>query len=81
MYGESKTVAIATNVCLGENEMGVIQIVAILLVFALVWWLFSTYVLPHVSEPFKTIIIIVLVVAVCLWLLSLVGVLGPIPWR
>jgi len=38
----------------------------------LVWWLFSTYVLPRVPEPFRTVIIVVLVVAVCLWLLSLV---------
>ena len=58
--------------------MGLIQIVVILLVFALVWWLFSTYVLPHVVEPFKTIIVVIMVIAVCLWLLSLVGVLGPI---
>ncbi len=58
--------------------MPLIQIVVILLVFALVWWLFSTYVLPHVVEPFKTIIVVIMVIAVCLWLLSLVGVLGPI---
>lgn len=49
-----------------------------LLVFALVWWLFSTYVLPHVPDPFKTIIIVILVVALCLWLLSLVGIIGPL---
>ncbi len=51
--------------------MPIVQIIVMLLVFALVWWLFSTYVLPRVPEPFKTIIIVVLVVAVCLWLLSL----------
>jgi CHASE2 domain-containing sensor protein len=51
------------------------------LVLALVWWLFSTYVLPRVPEPFRTVIIVVLVVAVCLWLLSLVGILGPLNWH
>jgi hypothetical protein len=60
--------------------MGVIQVVVVLLVLGLVWWLFSTYVLPRVPEPFKTVIIIVLVVAVCLWLLEWVGILGPVSW-
>lgn len=58
--------------------MPIVQIVVMLLVFALVWWLFSTYVLPHVPDPFKTIIIVILVVALCLWLLSLVGIIGPL---
>jgi hypothetical protein len=61
--------------------MPIVQIIVMLLVFALVWWLFSTYVLPRVPEPFKTIIIVVLVVAVCLWLLSIVGILGPFDWN
>jgi hypothetical protein len=53
--------------------MSVIGIVVVLLVLALVWWLFSTYILPRVPEPFKTIIIVVLVLGVCLWLLQLAG--------
>ena len=61
--------------------MPIIQIIVVLLVLALVWWLFNTYVMPRVPEPFKTIIIVVLVVAVCLWLLSLVGILGPLNWN
>ena len=60
--------------------MPIIQIIVVLLVMDLVWWLFSTYVLPRVPDPFKTIIIVILVVAVCLWLLSLVGILGPLNW-
>jgi len=56
--------------------MSIIGIVVVLLVLALVWWLFSTYILPRVPEPFKTIIIIVLVLGVCLWLLNLVGLIG-----
>jgi hypothetical protein len=43
---------------------------------ALVWWLFSTYILPRVPEPFKTIIIVVLVLGVCLWLLNIAGIFG-----
>jgi hypothetical protein len=53
--------------------MSIIGIVVVLLVLALVWWLFSTYILPRVPEPFKTIIIVVLVLGVCLWLLQLAG--------
>jgi hypothetical protein len=53
--------------------MSIIGIVVVLLVLALVWWLFSTYILPRVPEPFKTIIIVVLVLGVCLWLLRLAG--------
>ena len=52
----------------------IVQIIVVLLVLALVWWLFSTYVLPRVVEPFRTIIIVVLVVAVCH------GILGPLNW-
>jgi hypothetical protein len=57
--------------------MSIIQIVVVLLVLALAWWLFSRYVLPHVVEPFRTIIIVVLALGAILWLLSLVGLLGP----
>jgi hypothetical protein len=56
--------------------MSIIGIVVVLLVLALVWWLFSTYILPHVSEPFRTIIIVVLVLGVCLWLLNVAGLFG-----
>ncbi len=61
--------------------MPIVQIIVVLLVLALVWWLFSTYVLPRVPEPFKTIIIVLLVIFVCLWLLSLVGIVGPVNWN
>jgi len=56
--------------------MSVIGIVVVLLVLALVWWLFSTYILPRVPEPFKTIIIVVLVLGVCLWLLNVAGIIS-----
>lgn len=53
--------------------MSVISLVVVLLILALVWWLFSTYILPRVVEPFRTIIIVVLVLGACLWLLNLIG--------
>lgn len=61
--------------------MPIVQIVVWLLVMGLIWWLFSTYVLPYVPDPFRTTIIVVLVVALCLWLLSWVGIIGPMDWR
>ena len=54
--------------------MNIIQLVVVLCVLGLVWWLFSTYVLPRLPEPFRTIIIVVLVLAVCLWLLDWAGI-------
>lgn len=59
-------------------SISIVSIVVVLIVLALVWWLFSAYVLPRLPEPFRTIIIVVLVLAVCLWLLSLIGMIGPI---
>ena len=59
--------------------MPLLTLVVYLLIFALIWWLFSTYILPHVVEPFRTIIIVVIVIAVILWLLSIVGVVGTGP--
>lgn len=59
--------------------MNIIQLVVVLCVLGLVWWLFSTYVLPRLPEPFRTIIIVVLVLAVCLWLLDWAGILGSGP--
>ena len=58
--------------------MSLVSLIVYILVLALVWWLFSTYILPHVPEPFRTVIIVVLVIALCLWLLSMVGVVGPL---
>ena len=60
--------------------MPIINIIVVLLVLALAWWVFQTYALPRVPEPFKTIIIVLLALVVCLWLLSLVGIIGPVNW-
>lgn len=58
--------------------MTLVNIIVILVVLGLVWWLFSSYVLPRLPEPFRTIIIIVVVLFACVWLLSLAGLIGPI---
>jgi len=51
-------------------------ILIVLLVFALVWWLLSAFILPRLPEPFRTIIIVVCILILILYLLSLVGI-GP----
>lgn len=56
------------------------RIIVTLLVLSVVWWLFTTYILPRVVEPFKTFIVIVIVLAAIIWLLSLVGLVGPFTW-
>jgi hypothetical protein len=58
--------------------MDLISLVITLIVLGLVWWLLTAYILPHVPEPLRTIIIVLLIVIVILWLLSLVGVLGSV---
>ena len=50
-----------------------VQIIAVLIILGLAWWLLQTYVLPRLAEPFPTIIIVVLVIALILWLLGFVG--------
>lgn len=64
--------------------MPILQIIVVLLVLALAWWIFRDYILPHVPDPFRTIIIVLLAILVIVWLLSLVGLVpttGPILWR
>jgi hypothetical protein len=58
-----------------------LQIVVVLLVLALAFWIYQSYIQPHVPEPFRTIIIVILAIAGILWLLSLVGLVGPITLR
>lgn len=49
--------------------MLIVQIIAVLVVCGLAWYFLQ----PYVAEPFKTIAVVIIVLAVCLWLLSLVG--------
>lgn len=58
----------------------ILQIIVVLLICALAFWIFQTYVLPHVVEPFRTIIIVLLAILVIVWLLSLVGLIPTAGW-
>ena len=49
-----------------------VQIIAVLIILGLAWWLLQIFVLPRLAEPFPTIIVVVLVVALILWLLGFV---------
>lgn len=53
--------------------MSLISVVLVLIVIGMLVWLEETY-LP-VAAPFKTIIRVVIIIAVCLWLLGLVGLI------
>ena len=52
--------------------MDLISLIVVLVVVGLVWWLITTY-LP-LPQPIKTVITVVFVLAVCLYLLSAVGI-------
>ncbi len=43
-----------------------IQIIVILVVLGIVWYFLS----PYIGEPFRTMVIVVAVLAFCLWLLK-----------
>lgn len=61
--------------------MSLIGLLVWVIVLALVWWLLVTYILPHVPQPFRTIIIVVCVLILIFWLLSLIGVTDGIHIR
>lgn len=46
-----------------------LQLIVVILVCGIVW----QFLLPYVAEPFKTILIVLVVLVFCLWLLSAVG--------
>ena len=54
--------------------MDLMSLVVALIVMGLVWWLVSTY-LP-IPQPFKNVILVLLVVLLIVWLLNSVGYLG-----
>lgn len=49
-----------------------LQLIIVLIVLGLVWWLIVTY-LP-VPQPMKNIIVALIVLAVCLYLLAFAGI-------
>lgn len=59
--------------------LSIVQLVVVLCVIGLVWWLVTTY-LP-LPAPLKTIITVLLVLLSCLYLLSWVGIIPAFPGR
>ncbi len=53
--------------------MSLISLIVVLIVIGVLLWLVNTYI--PMDPKIKTILNIVVVIVVCLWLLSLVGVL------
>ena len=56
--------------------MSLIQLLVFLVVVGIAWHFLS----PHVAQPFNQIIVVVAVVAFCLWLLSAFGIVS-VPFR
>lgn len=56
--------------------MSLLTLLMFVIVAALVWWLLTTYLLPVLPEPFRTIVLVICVLIAILWLLSIVGI-GP----
>jgi len=54
-----------------------ITILIVLVVIGIAWFFLG----PYVADPFKTIIIVLVILFFCLWLLSLVGVVPALPLR
>jgi hypothetical protein len=52
----------------------IVQILIVLVVVGVIFWLVETYI--PLAQPVKIVIRIVLVLALCLWLLSIFGLLG-----
>ena len=58
--------------------MSLIGLLIWIIVVCLVIWLITAYLLPHVPQPFRTIIIVICVIILIVWLLSLIGVVHGI---
>lgn len=56
--------------------MGLIDLLVIVLVLAIVFWLLTQYILPVIPKPWGTIIVVIVALIVILWLLSRIGVLN-----
>jgi hypothetical protein len=56
--------------------MGLIELLVIVVVLALVFWLVRAYLLPLLPAPFGTIVLVILVIVAILLLLGLIGI-GP----
>lgn len=52
--------------------MGLIDLIIVLAVIGLIWWLVVTYI--PMPQPMKTVITVVAVIALCIFLLRLTGI-------
>jgi hypothetical protein len=51
----------------------IISIIVILVVLGIAFYFLS----PYIAEPFRTIIIVLVILAVCIWLLMAFGIWSP----
>ena len=56
--------------------MDLFSLLVIVIVLALVWYLLHGYVLPLLPEPFRAVVVAILVLIAILFLLSYIGI-GP----
>lgn len=52
-------------------SVGFVQIVVVLVVLGIVWYFLK----PYIAEPFGTIATVIIILAVCIWLLRVAGVI------
>jgi len=50
---------------------GLIQLIVVLIVLGIIWYFLAQY----IAEPFKTILMVVIILAFCIWLLEIAGLL------
>lgn len=52
--------------------MDLISLIVVLIVLGVIWWLVTTYI--PMPAPMKTVITVIVVIALCLFLLNLFGI-------
>ncbi len=56
--------------------MDLISLLVLVIVLALVWYLLTRYLLPLLPEPFRTIVLVIVVLICIVFLLGMIGI-GP----
>jgi len=54
-----------------------ITILLALVIVGIAWYFLQ----PYIGEPFRTMIIVIVILLFCIWLLSLIGVIPPLRMR
>jgi len=52
--------------------MDIVSLIVVLVVLGVIWWLVTTYI--PMPAPMKTVITVIVVIALCLFLLNLFGI-------